>query len=83
MNKIENKKKMYDELLEKIPNKYILTIVAGRRGRNLLRGESPAVKVGPKSTMVQTVFKEILNDKITYTDKPLKKESQNETSETK
>ncbi|TDT67925.1 DNA-directed RNA polymerase subunit omega [Hypnocyclicus thermotrophus] len=83
MNKIGNKKKMYDELIEKIPNKYILTIVAGRRGRNLLRGEKPVVKVGPKSTMVQTVFKEILKDKINYVQNPPEKENKNETSESK
>lgn len=56
--------KLFDELIEKIPNKYILTIVAGKRGREILCGEKPMVKTSAKSTIVSTVFKEILNDKI-------------------
>jgi DNA-directed RNA polymerase subunit omega len=56
--------KLFDELIEKIPNKYILTIVAGKRGREILSGDKPLVKTSSKSTIVNTVFKEILNEKI-------------------
>lgn len=30
---------IYDELLEKIPNKYILTIISGQRAREIGKGD--------------------------------------------
>lgn len=56
----------YDELLEKIPNKYILTTVAGKRARELQTGEESLVKSLKKDTIVQKVLREIVNDKIGY-----------------
>lgn len=56
----------FDDLLEKIPNKYILTLVAGKRARDILDGDKPMVDVPEKSTIVKKVFEEIMNDKLGY-----------------
>ncbi len=63
----------YDELLEKIPNKYILTIVSGGRAREraqerMEKGEEPRelTKFDKKDTEMKKVFKEILAGKIDY-----------------
>lgn len=63
----------YDELLEKIPNKYILTIVSGERARERaeermeLNAEPRALtKYDKKDTEMKKVFKEILDGKIGY-----------------
>ncbi len=63
----------YDELLEKIPNKYVLTIVSGERARERAKermetGEEPAAltKCDKKDTEMKKVFKEILAGKIDY-----------------
>ena len=65
----------YDELLAKIPNKYILTIVAGERARErakerMERGEEPLplTKYEKKDTEMKKVFKEILAGKVGYED---------------
>ena len=58
---------VYDELLEKIPNKYILTIASGRRVRELVAGAPLLVKASKKDTLVKKVFKEIVEGKLTYT----------------
>lgn len=57
----------YDTLLEKIPNKYILTIASGRRVRELVAGAPLLVKASKKDTLVKKVFKEIVEGKLTYT----------------
>lgn len=57
----------YDTLLEKIPNKYILTIASGRRVRELVAGAPLLVKASKKDTLVRKVFKEIVEGKLTYT----------------
>lgn len=56
----------YDELLEKIPNKYILTITAGKRAREIGKGAPLLVKCGKKDTDVKKTFKEIMEDRLTY-----------------
>lgn len=63
----------YDELLEKIPNKYVLTIVSGERARErakerMEKGEEPVAltKYDKKDTEMKKVFKEILAGKIDY-----------------
>ncbi len=63
----------YDELLKKIPNKYILTIVSGNRARErakerIKRGDEPIplTKYEKKDTEMKKVFKEILAGKIGY-----------------
>lgn len=56
----------YDALLEKIPNKYILTITSGKRVRELIGGSPLLVKVNKKDTLVKRVFKEIVEGKLTY-----------------
>ncbi|WP_291259030.1 DNA-directed RNA polymerase subunit omega [Fusobacterium sp.] len=57
---------IYDELLEKIPNKYILTIVSGQRARQIGKGEPILTKYSKKDTDVKKAFREILADKIGY-----------------
>lgn len=56
----------YDTLLEKIPNKYILTIAAGKRVREIVNGSPVLVKTSKKDTLVKKVFKEIVEGKLTY-----------------
>ena len=56
----------YDTLLEKIPNKYILTIAAGKRVREIVNGSPVLVKTSKKDTLVRIVFKEIVEGKLTY-----------------
>ena len=63
----------YDELLSKIPNKYVLTIVGGERARErakerMERGEEPLplTKYDNKDTEMKKVFKEILAGKVGY-----------------
>ncbi len=55
---------IYDELLQKIPNKYALAIVAGKRARDIVRGEEPLLKTSSKTTIVRKALLEILNGKI-------------------
>ncbi|MDP0488090.1 MAG: DNA-directed RNA polymerase subunit omega [Fusobacterium sp. JB021] len=57
---------VYDQLLNKIENKYILTIVAGKRMRDLNKGNPALVKTSKKANLMTKVFKEILEDKITF-----------------
>lgn len=57
----------YDTLLERIPNKYILTIAAGKRVREIVNGAPLLVKTSKKDTLVRKVFKEIVEGKLTYT----------------
>ena len=57
---------IYDELLEKIPNKYILTIVSGQRARQIGKGEPLLTKCSKKDTDVKKAFREILAGKIGY-----------------
>ncbi|MBC2851028.1 DNA-directed RNA polymerase subunit omega [Cetobacterium sp. 8H] len=56
----------YDELLDKIPNKYTLTITAGKRARDIGRGAPVLTKVSKKDTIVMKTFREILDDKVTF-----------------
>ena len=56
----------YDELLNKIPNKYILTITAGKRSRELGKGAPALVKTTKRDTDVKKAFKEIMEGKIKY-----------------
>ena len=63
----------YDELLDKISNKYILTIVEGERARRraqerVERGGEPLslTKYDKKDTEMKKVFKEILAGKVSY-----------------
>ena len=59
----------YDELLDKISNKYILTIVAGERAKERVErgGEPlPLTKYDKKDTEMKKVFKEILAGKVSY-----------------
>ena len=59
----------YDELLAKIPNKYILTIIAGERAKERVErgGEPlPLTKYDKKDTEMKKVFKEILAGKVSY-----------------
>ena len=57
----------YDTLLEVIPNKYILTITAGKRVREIVNGAPLLVKTSKKDTLVKKVFKEIIEGKLSYT----------------
>lgn len=55
---------LFDDVLKKIPNKYVLTIITGKRVRELAKGETPLVKTKGKITLVQTALKEVLEGKI-------------------
>lgn len=57
---------VYDQLLNKIENKYILTIVAGKRMRDLNKGNPVLVKTSKKANLMTKAFKEILEDRITF-----------------
>jgi len=56
----------FDEALSKIPNKYVLTTVAGKRARDLENGAELLVKSYKKDTIVKKALREIYYDKITY-----------------
>ena len=63
----------YDDLLNKIPNKYILTIVSGERARarakeKMEKGTEPITltKYEKKDTEMKKVFREILAGKVKY-----------------
>lgn len=58
----------FDEALSKIPNKYVLTTVAGKRARDLGNGEELLVKGYKKDTLVKKALREIYYDKVTYVD---------------
>lgn len=60
------KKIGYDDLLEKINNKYILTVVCGERAREIGNGAPVLTKCRKKDTNMRKVFKEIIDNKITY-----------------
>lgn len=60
---------LFDDVLKKIPNKYILTIVTGKRVRELANGAEPLSKIKGKSTNVQLALKEVLEGKITSVEK--------------
>lgn len=66
----------YDTLLERIPNKYVLTITAGKRVREIVSGAPLLVKTSKKDTLVRKVFKEIVEGKLTYTDELLNSDSE-------
>lgn len=68
----------YDTLLEKMPNKYILTITAGKRVRDIVNGAPLLVKTSKKDTLVKKVFKEIVEGKLSYTMEPLSTEETGE-----
>ena len=55
------KKNTYDELIEKIPNKYILTIISGERLRNLMVHEKKNEHI-----LVTQVLEEVTEGIITY-----------------
>lgn len=57
---------IYDNLLEKVSNKYVLTIIAGKRMRDINKGEPVLVKTNKKDTLMEKTFKEILEGKISY-----------------
>lgn len=60
---------LFDDVLKKIPNKYVLTIVTGKRVRELSNGADPLVKTKGKTTLVQTALKEVLEGKIVSDEK--------------
>ena len=60
---------LFDDVLKKIPNKYILTIVTGKRVRELAGGPEPLSKIKGKSTLVQIALKEVLEGKIVSDEK--------------
>ncbi len=51
----------YDELIEKIPNKYILTIISGERLRNLMIHEKKNEHI-----LVTQVLEEVTQGLVTY-----------------
>ncbi len=58
------KKVTYDELLDKIPNKYRLAISVGKRYGQLISGEAPLVKTRKKETLVEVASRELLEGKV-------------------
>ncbi|MGF6905497.1 DNA-directed RNA polymerase subunit omega [Fusobacterium sp. PH5-44] len=58
----------YDDLLKEIPNKYVLTIVCGKRAREISKGSETLVKTNKKDTLVKKVLREVSEGKVSYTD---------------
>ena len=54
----------YDELLEKIPNKYKLAMTLGKRYGQLVAGENSLVKVRKKDTLAEIASKEVIEGKV-------------------
>ena len=58
----------YDGLLEVVPNKYLLTILAGRRSRELTKhGATPLVKGDKNDTLFKLTLQEIQEKQVSYT----------------
>ncbi len=57
---------VYDELLDKIPNKYILTIISGQRAREIGKGATLLTKCSKKDTDIKKAFREIADGKIGF-----------------
>ena len=55
----------YDELLEKIPNKYKLAMTLGKRYGQIIAGEAPLVKARKKDTTAEIACREVLEGKVT------------------
>lgn len=62
---------IFDDLLKKIPNKYLLTVVAGKRAREIYSGEPSYLACDPKDTVVNKVLTEIMRDMIIVVDEIL------------
>lgn len=58
------KKVTYDELLEKVPNKYKLAMTLGKRYGQIIAGEAPLVKVRKKDTVAEIASKEVIEGKV-------------------
>lgn len=54
----------FDQLIEKIPNKYELAIIVGNRARTLGGHVVINSKAGLKETTLQKCFKEIIEDEL-------------------
>lgn len=61
----------FDELAKMIPNKYELTIVVGKRVRDLGIHNVINAKAGKKETIIQKCFKEIRDGKVVVGDELL------------
>lgn len=64
---------IYDELLKKVPNKYILTLICGQRARAIAKEKAenngtmkPLTKYDKKDTYIKKVFREVLDGRIDY-----------------
>lgn len=55
---------LFDDLLKKIPNKYMLTLIAGKRAREIMGGAEPYCEVGAKDTLIRKVLIEIMDNQI-------------------
>lgn len=58
------KRILFDSLLEKIPNKYELTIVTGKRVRKLSIDNKSLTNSKNQKTLVQIALKEVVDGKI-------------------
>ncbi|MCS5422721.1 MULTISPECIES: DNA-directed RNA polymerase subunit omega [Psychrilyobacter] len=58
------KKVTYDELLEKIPNKYKLAMTLGKRYGQIVAGEPLLVKPRKKDTIAEIASREVLEEKV-------------------
>lgn len=56
----------YDELIKKIPNKYVLTIIAGKRAREIdaVNATKEIIKTEKKVTSVRKALLEITEGKV-------------------
>lgn len=66
MNKKIKEKLVMEKLLEKVDNRFVLSIVSSRRGRQLLAGANPLVEVDKdeKGLPILIALREMMNDKI-------------------
>ena len=64
--------KPIEKALERIPNRFLLTTVVARRWENLVAGAPALVDAAPGQSDVETVFEEIIHDRIRVDEQALR-----------
>ena len=53
-----------EALLSKVPNRFVLSVGAARRGRQILEGANPLVQSQPRKLPILTALKEIQGERV-------------------